>query len=125
MSRQPEAIGLFANRDLRVGPDSLLIRFIRELEPYLRHVLKPDIYALEGTYRALLRYGLLHDYPQLYPLPSGRRGGWSFSPIWWSQTEIQRGRARPGALIGWCISLIPAIRPRSFQTALPSRGSAW
>lgn len=75
MSRQPEAIGLFANRDLRVGPDSLLIRFIRELEPYLRHVLKPDIYALEGTYRALLRYGLLHDYPHLYPLPSGRRGG--------------------------------------------------
>ena len=60
---------------MRIGPDSLLIRWVRELEPYLREVLKPEIYAVEGTYRALLRYGLLHDYPHLYPLPAGLQGG--------------------------------------------------
>lgn len=70
-----QTIGLFANRALRDGPDSLLIRFVREFEPYWREVLKPRIYALEGTFRALLRHGLLHDYPDLHPLPPGRQGG--------------------------------------------------
>lgn len=64
-----------ASRSLRIGPDSLLIRWVRELEPYLREVLQPEIYAVEGTYRALLRYGLLHDYPHLYSLPAGLQGG--------------------------------------------------
>lgn len=71
----PETIGIFANRALRDGPDSLLIRFVREFEPYLRQVLKPRIYALEGTFRALLRHGLLHGYSDLHPLPPGRQGG--------------------------------------------------
>src|SRR5437870_9787424 len=70
-----ETIGLFANRSLRDGPDSLLIRLLRELEPYWREVLQPEIYALEGTYRALLRYGVLQDYPRLHALPPGRHGG--------------------------------------------------
>ena len=68
-------IGLVANRALRQGPASPLVRLVRELEPYWRDVLQPDIYALEGTYRALLRYGVLQDYPRLYPLPPGRHGG--------------------------------------------------
>src|SRR5262245_54787617 len=70
-----ETIGLFANRALRDGPDSLLIRLVRQLEPYWRDVLQPEIYALEGTYRALLRYGVLQDYPGLHALPPGRQGG--------------------------------------------------
>lgn len=70
-----ETLGLFANRALRDGPDSPLIRFVREFEPYWREVQQPRIYALEGTFRALLRHGLLHDYPYLYALPPGRLGG--------------------------------------------------
>jgi len=74
-SERPERIAIFANWDLRRGPDSPLIRFVRELEPYWREVLRPEIYAIEGSYRALLRHGLLHDYPHLHALPAGRHGG--------------------------------------------------
>jgi len=72
--KRTETIGLFANRALRTGAGQLADPFIRKFEPYLREVLKPEIYALEGTYRALLRYGLLHGYPGLHPLPPGRQG---------------------------------------------------
>lgn len=70
-----ETIGLLANRMLRKGPGSLLVRFVREFEPYLRNVLKPKIYAIEGTYRALLRYGLLHGYQDLHCVSAGYQGG--------------------------------------------------
>jgi len=70
-----KTIGLLANRRMRKGPDSPLARFIRRFEPYLRDVLKPKIYAVEGTYRALLRYGLLHDYQYLECVPAGYEGG--------------------------------------------------
>lgn len=75
MGGERRIIGLVANRELRRGPGSPLMRLMRELEPYFRHVLEPEIHAVEGTYRALLRYGVLRDYPHLYPLPPGRRGG--------------------------------------------------
>ena len=54
-------VGLLANRELRRGPDSLMVRFVREFEPYLME-FQPRIYTVEGTYRAILRAGLLHDY---------------------------------------------------------------
>ena len=75
MSGERRIIGLVANRELRRGPGSPLVRLMRELEPYFRYVLEPEIHAVEGTYRALLRYGVLRDYPHLHPLPPGRRGG--------------------------------------------------
>lgn len=74
-SDRAERIGLFANWDLRRGPQSALIRFVRTFEPYWREVSRPEIYAIEGSYRALLRHGLLHDYPRLHALPAGRNGG--------------------------------------------------
>jgi len=74
-NKRQHVIGLVANRALREGPSSPLIRLVRALEPYLREVLQPQIHAVEGTYRALLRYGLLQDYPHLYCLPAGRQGG--------------------------------------------------
>jgi len=66
---------LLASRELRRGPDSPLIRFVRTFEHYLRHVLRPDIHVLEGSYRALLQNGLLADYDGLHPVASGRQGG--------------------------------------------------
>lgn len=77
----PKTIGLLANRSLREGPSSLLSRFIREYEPYIRYVLKPKIYAVEGTLHAMLRYGLFHDnedpyyYQGLNFIPAGYKGG--------------------------------------------------
>lgn len=68
-------IGLLANRYLRTGPNSSLIRFVREFEPYFCDILRPKIFALEGTYRALIRYGLMVDYLDLHCLPSGHDGG--------------------------------------------------
>jgi hypothetical protein len=70
-----QTIGLLANREMRNGPGSPMARFIREFEPYIREVLKPRICVLEGTYRALLRYGLLQGYKELYCVGSGYQGG--------------------------------------------------
>lgn len=67
-------IGLAANQSLRRGPGSPLTRLVRELDPYLR-ARRPHLYVLEATYRTLLECGLLHDYPYLHCLPSGRLGG--------------------------------------------------
>jgi methylglyoxal synthase len=73
-SMLPEKIGILANRSMRSGPNSPLIRFVREFEPYFREA-GVHIYALEGTYRAILRNGLLHDHEDLYALPAGYAGG--------------------------------------------------
>jgi methylglyoxal synthase/DNA-binding transcriptional regulator LsrR (DeoR family) len=68
-------MALIANRALRMGPGSPLIRFVREFEPFFREVLKPKIYTIEGSYRALIRSGLLHDYPDLEIVGAGQLGG--------------------------------------------------
>ena len=68
-------IALLASRSLRTGPLSPLLRLVRAIEPWLRDVLKPRILAVDGTYKALRRYGVLDGYEGLEPLPSGRDGG--------------------------------------------------
>ena len=68
-------IGLLANRSLRNGPGSQLISFLREFEHYLRHVVKAHFYAVGGTYRAILRAGLLRDYGNLHRISLGHQGG--------------------------------------------------
>lgn len=68
-------IALIANRALRMGPGSPLIRFVREFEPFFLEVLKPMIYTIEGSYRALIRSGLLHNYPKLKIVGAGQLGG--------------------------------------------------
>ncbi|HXH01964.1 MAG TPA: hypothetical protein VNN09_01435, partial [Candidatus Competibacteraceae bacterium] len=111
MPEQPsETIFLLANRDLRLGPDSPLLRLMRELEPYFREVLKPRIYALEGTYRALLRHGLLQDYPELHALPAGRQGG-----LVAMSDMIVAGSGRDGG----CQRVIYLVDPRDPTSLLP------
>jgi methylglyoxal synthase len=72
---RPPTIALLASRSLRTGPLSPLLRLVRAVEPWLRHVLQPRILALGGTYRALRRYGVLDGYALLEALPTGREGG--------------------------------------------------
>ncbi|MFB4202562.1 Methylglyoxal synthase [wastewater metagenome] len=69
------AIAVLASRSLRLGPDSPAARFIRRFEPYFRAVLRPELHLLEGTYRSLLRCGLLHDYEPVVRVPPGGEGG--------------------------------------------------
>ncbi|WP_018719481.1 methylglyoxal synthase [Arhodomonas aquaeolei] len=69
------AVAVLASRSLRLGPDSPAARFIRRFEPYFREVLRPELHLLEGTYRSLLRCGLLHDYEPVVRVPPGGEGG--------------------------------------------------
>ncbi|MGD8709302.1 MAG: hypothetical protein PVF40_02845 [Ectothiorhodospiraceae bacterium] len=66
---------LLASRELRRGPDGPLATLLRNFEAYLTGLLKPRIFVLEGTYRALRRFGLLRGYTGLLPVASGRQGG--------------------------------------------------
>ena len=59
---------------MRDGPRSPLVRLVRELEPFIR-LTRPMIYAIEGSYAAIWRAGLLHDYEPLIRLPAGVEGG--------------------------------------------------
>jgi methylglyoxal synthase len=68
-------IALVASRSLRRGPTSPLLTLVRALEPWFRHVLRPHILALEGSYRSLRRYGVLDGYAGLETLPCGAQGG--------------------------------------------------
>jgi len=70
-----EVLALLASRDMRCGPDSAMARFLRLFEPFIREVWQPEILVLEGTYRSMLRCGLLHDYPFVRPVTAGRLGG--------------------------------------------------
>lgn len=73
--RESQAIlVLAATPSMRTGPRSPLARLIRELEPYIR-LVRPMIYAIDGSYGAIWRAGLLHDYESLVRLPSGVEGG--------------------------------------------------
>lgn len=72
---RPPTIALLASRSLRTGPLSPLLRVVRAIEPWLRHVLHPTILAAGGTWRALRQYGVLDGYDLLEELPSARDGG--------------------------------------------------
>ncbi|CAH2599375.1 conserved protein of unknown function [Rhodovastum atsumiense] len=72
---RPPTIAVLASRSLRTGPLSPLLRLMRTIEPWLRHVLQPRILAIGGSYRVLRRYGVLDGYAGLEALPSGREGG--------------------------------------------------
>jgi methylglyoxal synthase len=74
-SEWQETIVLLATPGMRQGPQSPLARLVREFEPYwFRQEPPPRIFAAEGSYRALLRCGLLRSHPLFYPLPPGFRG---------------------------------------------------
>ena len=64
-------IALVASRSHRRGPDSRLIRFVREFEHFLED---QQLCAPRSTAYALLRAGLLHR-GSIERLPSGRDGG--------------------------------------------------
>jgi methylglyoxal synthase len=72
---RPLTIALLASRSLRTGPLSPLLRVVRAIEPWLRHVAQPNILAAGGTWRALRQYGVLDGYDRLEALPPGREGG--------------------------------------------------
>jgi len=72
---RPPTIALLASRSLRTGPLSPMLRVVRAIEPWLRHVLQPNILAAGGTWRALRQYGVLDGYDRLEELPSARDGG--------------------------------------------------
>ena len=69
-------IALLASSTLRRGPMSSLARLVRELTPYLS-THTPDLYLVAGSYRMLLRCGLLRDYPEerLHCVAAGRLAG--------------------------------------------------
>jgi methylglyoxal synthase len=70
-----ETIVLLATPGMRQGPQSPLARLVSEFEPYwIRQEPPPRIFAAEGSYRALLRCGLLRSHPLFFPLPPGFRG---------------------------------------------------
>jgi methylglyoxal synthase len=69
-----EIVILIAAQAMRQGPASQLARLVREFAPYWR-ATGAMIYALEGSYRAVWRAGLLHDYKNFAPLPAGFDGG--------------------------------------------------
>lgn len=73
--RPPLCLGLVASPSLRSGPQSPMIRFLREFQPYLRDVVGAKLFAMEGTYRSILRNGLFYDYGDLEMLPPGYQGG--------------------------------------------------
>jgi methylglyoxal synthase len=75
MAEHPPTIALLANRSLHNGPLSPLLRVVRAIEPWLRHLLRPHILISGGTLRALRQYGVLDGYDDIEELPSGRQGG--------------------------------------------------
>jgi methylglyoxal synthase len=69
-------IALAATFGLRQGPMSSMARLIHELTPYL-YEHKPHLYILEGSFRLILRCGLLRRYPDdlLHCVAPGHLGG--------------------------------------------------
>jgi methylglyoxal synthase len=68
-------IGLAANRLHHDAPDAALFQLLREIDPIVRHVLRPTFLAVGRTHDAILREGLLNDYDGLLRYPYGREGG--------------------------------------------------
>ncbi|MFA7666487.1 MAG: methylglyoxal synthase [Burkholderiaceae bacterium] len=71
----PLRIGLAANRLHHDAPDAALFELLREVEPALRESIRPMILAVGRTHDAIVRAGLLRDYPGLVRYPYGREGG--------------------------------------------------
>lgn len=69
-----EIVILIAAQAMRRGPASQLAKLVREFAPYWR-ATETMVYALEGSYKAIWRAGLLHDYKNFRPLPAGYAGG--------------------------------------------------
>jgi methylglyoxal synthase len=76
--REPSAgqdvLILIAANAKRRGPNSGLVKLVREFERYWR-TTKTFIYSLEGSHREIWRAGLLHDYEDFVALPAGFYGG--------------------------------------------------
>jgi methylglyoxal synthase len=73
-SEGQEIVILIAAHALRRGPGSQLAKLVREFGPYWR-ATEAMVYAPEGSYKAIWRAGLLHDYKNFRPLPAGFAGG--------------------------------------------------
>ena len=73
-SGERDIVILIASRAKREGPASPLARLVREFEQYWR-LTRPTIYAVRGSFAALWRCGLLHDYEHFVPLGAGFEGG--------------------------------------------------
>jgi methylglyoxal synthase len=69
-------IGLVSSPSLRHGPGSPFARLMRELSPLFAES-DAHVYAIEGTMRSIVEYGLLRDVDtqRLHCLPGGHRGG--------------------------------------------------
>lgn len=65
-------IALLASPSYYQGPDSLLIRFVREFEPFLMHQY---LYATEGIWRSIRTSNLLVNYQNFEFLRPKRAGG--------------------------------------------------
>jgi len=70
-SKHKFRIGLIASRSHRRGPDSRLIRFVREFEHFLED---QELWGIKSTAYAIKRAGLLLD-AELKELRAGREGG--------------------------------------------------
>jgi methylglyoxal synthase len=66
----PYRIAMIASRSHRRGPDSRLLRLVREFEHFLVH---QEIWAIKGAHAAISRAGLLQG--ALREVPAGRAGG--------------------------------------------------
>jgi len=72
---RPLNIGLASNRLHQEGPDAALFRLIGACDSLFRQRLKPRLSVVGRTCDALLKAGMLADYPDLIPYPYGRAGG--------------------------------------------------
>ena len=68
-------IGLASNRLHQEGADAALFRLISACDSLFRQRLKPQLSVVGRTCDAMLKAGLLADYPGLIPYPYGRAGG--------------------------------------------------
>ena len=71
----PLRVGLVASRLHREGPDTALVRLVREFERAISDELKPRLFVIGRTHAALAANGLLGGYPGLTALPDRRDGG--------------------------------------------------
>lgn len=65
-------VALIASDSHRRGPDSRLIRFVREFEEFLRGL---SVKATLGAWWSITKCGLLTGHSDFEPLPAGRQGG--------------------------------------------------
>lgn len=74
MPKRPMRIGLAASAVLRTGGHAVVHRFLADLRPLFRDVLKAELHLLGATYDALAETGLLEGV-RAHRLPPASEGG--------------------------------------------------